>query len=137
VLWLVALGWLVARADTTARRIAVSVIAVASTYGFFGEPAREAVVAVGILALVWMRAVPVPRIAVPLLVTVAAASLFVYLTHWQVYPPFEQSAPWLGTLLSFVVGVLVYRGYVTASGAVPAAARKLRARQTRSRASRR
>jgi hypothetical protein len=46
---------------------------------------------------------------------VAGASLFVYLTHWQVYPPFEQSAPWFGTLLSFVVGVVAYRLYVGGS----------------------
>lgn len=133
VLWLVALGWLVARADTTARRLAVSAIAVASTWGFFGEPGREAIVAGGILALLWIRAVPVPRIAVPVLVTVAAASLFVYLTHWQVYPPFEQSAPWLGTLLSFVVGVLAYRVYVTVSGAAPSVTKRLKAGRTRSR----
>ncbi|MDR7111568.1 acyl-coenzyme A synthetase/AMP-(fatty) acid ligase [Microbacterium trichothecenolyticum] len=114
VLWLVVLGWLVARADTTARRIVVSVVAVAATFGFFGEPWREAIVAGGILALVWVRAIPLPRLAVPLVVTVAGASLFVYLTHWQVYPPFEQSAPWLGTLLSFVVGVIAYRLYVSA-----------------------
>ncbi|WP_194395945.1 non-ribosomal peptide synthetase [Microbacterium atlanticum] len=131
VLWLVALGWLIARADTTARRAVVSVVAVASVWGFFGEPVREAIVAVGILALVWVRAIPVPRIAVPLLVTVAAASLFVYLTHWQVYPPFEQTAPWLGTLLSFAVGVLAYRAYVTLSGAAPRAVKQLRARGRR------
>ena len=134
VLWLVALGWLVARADTTARRLAVSALAVASAYGFFGDPGREAIVVGGILALLWIRAVPVPRVAVPVLVTVAAASLFVYLTHWQVYPPFEQSAPWLGTLLSFVVGVLAYRAYVTVSGATPAVMKRLKAGRKRSRA---
>ncbi|MBW9121037.1 AMP-binding protein [Microbacterium trichothecenolyticum] len=128
VLWLVALGWLVSRADTAARRILVSVVAVTATFGFFGEPWREAVVAGGILALVWIRAIPLPRFAVPLVVTVAGASLFVYLTHWQVYPPFEQSAPWLGTLLSFVVGVIAYRLYSqAAAGAVAGWARLRRA----------
>ncbi len=126
VLWLVALGWLVARADTTARRILVSVIAVVTSFGFFGEPLREAIVAGGILALVWVRAIPLPRIVVPLVATVAAASLFVYLTHWQVYPPFEQSAPWLGTLLSFVVGVLAYRIYVSAGARVAMLGGRLR-----------
>ena len=106
-------------------------IARSAVWGFFGEPVREAIVAVGILALVWVRAIPVPRIAVPLLVTVAAASLFVYLTHWQVYPPFEQTAPWLGTLLSFAVGVLAYRAYVTLSGAALRAVEQLRARGRR------
>ncbi|WP_341998155.1 AMP-binding protein [Microbacterium sp. LWH7-1.2] len=126
VLWLVALGWLVARADTTARRILVSAVTVAATFGFFGDPWREAIVAEGILALVWIRAIPLPRIAVPLVVTVAGASLFVYLTHWQVYPPFEESAPWLGTLLSFVVGVIAYRLYLSAGAGAAAGWARLR-----------
>lgn len=126
VLWLVALGWLVARADTSARRVLVSVVAVGATTGFFGEPWREALVVGGILALVWVRAIPIPRATVPIVVSVAGASLFVYLTHWQVYPPFEQSAPWLGTLLSFVVGVLAYRLYIAATARVSTAASRIR-----------
>lgn len=133
VLWLVALGWLVARADTTARRLLVSVAAVAGTAGFFGEPWREAIVAGGILILIWVRTIPLPRFAVPLVVTIATASLFVYLTHWQVYPPFEQSAPWLGTLLSFVVGVLAYRVYVRASAYGSGAASRARRAWARAR----
>lgn len=126
VLWIVALGWLVARADTTPRRAVVSALAIASCAGFFGDPWREAIVAGGIVALVWVPAIPLPRVAVPLVVTVASASLFVYLTHWQVYPPFEQSAPWLGTLLSFLVGVLAYRAYQAAGDLLATAARRLR-----------
>lgn len=116
VVWLLALGWLVARADTTGRRLLVSALAVASSFGFFGEPGREAIVAVGVLALIWIPAVRLPRFAVPVVATLAGASMFVYLTHWQVYPPFEASAPWLGTLLSFAVGVLAWRAYLAASG---------------------
>ncbi|GAA1790623.1 AMP-binding protein [Agromyces lapidis] len=115
VVWLIALGWLVARADTTARRLLVSAIAVATSFGFFGEPGREAIVAGGILALIWVRAVPLPRVIVPIVATLASASMFIYLTHWQVYPPFEQSAPWLGTLLSLMVGVLAWRVYLVVS----------------------
>ncbi|MFF2277512.1 AMP-binding protein [Agromyces sp. NPDC058126] len=116
VVWLIALGWLVARADTTARRLLVSVLAVASSFGFFGDPGREAIVAGGVLALIWIRTIPLPRLLLPLVVTLATASMFIYLTHWQVYPPFEATAPWLGTLLSLAVGVLAWRVYVTASG---------------------
>ncbi|MFF2390549.1 AMP-binding protein [Agromyces sp. NPDC058104] len=116
VIWLLALGWLVARADTTARRLLVSAVAIVSSFGFFGEPGREAIVAAGVLALVWVPAVRLPRLVVPVVATLAGASMFVYLTHWQVYPPFEASAPWLGTLLSFAVGVLAWRAYLLASG---------------------
>uniref|UniRef100_UPI003563E613 hypothetical protein n=1 Tax=Nocardioides sp. TaxID=35761 RepID=UPI003563E613 len=36
---------------------------------------------------------------------VAASSLFVYLTHWQVYPHLEDDYPLLATLASFAVGI--------------------------------
>lgn len=121
VVWLIALGWLVARADTAGRRILVSAIAVASSFGFFGDPLtgdplREAIVAGGILVLVWLPTLHVPRGLVPVVATLAGASMFIYLTHWQVYPPFEQTAPWLGTLLSLAVGVVAWRAYTFASG---------------------
>ncbi|MFF2270938.1 AMP-binding protein [Agromyces sp. NPDC058136] len=126
VVWLIALGWLVARADTTGRRVLVSAIAVATSFGFFGDPLREAIVAVGILALVWVPAVPLPRLVVPVVATLAGASMFVYLTHWQVYPPFEESAPWLGTLLSLAVGVLAWRAYLLVSARAARTARGVR-----------
>lgn len=115
VLWLVALGWLVARADTAPRRWLVSVITVAGTAGFFGDPLREAVVAVGVLMLLWCPSIRLPRWTVPVVAALAGASLFVYLTHWQVYPPFEQDAPWVGTILSLLIGVLAWRAYSAAS----------------------
>ncbi|QKJ18556.1 AMP-binding protein [Microbacterium hominis] len=126
VVWLVALGWLIARADTTLRRVLVSAAAVVTTFGFFGDPWREAIVAGGILVLVWIRAIPLPRVTIPLVTSVAAASFFVYLTHWQVYPPFEESAPWFGTLLSFVVGMAAYRLYLVSAGWLTRAASRLR-----------
>ncbi|MGX5695031.1 AMP-binding protein [Agromyces soli] len=134
VVWLIALGWLVARGDTTRRRVLVSIVTVATSFGFFGEPGREAIVAGGILALVWLPAVPLPRAIVPVVATLAGASMFIYLTHWQVYPPFEQSAPWLGTLLSLAVGVVAWRLYAAASAGasrIVRAAWKAPARGTR------
>ncbi|MBO0981518.1 AMP-binding protein [Microbacterium sp. SD291] len=115
VVWLIALGWLVARADTTARRWLVSAIAVASAFGFFGDPLREGIVAAGILLLIWLPTIRMPRLFVPAIATLAGASMFIYLTHWQVYPPFEQSAPWLGTLLSLAVGIAAWRVHAFAS----------------------
>lgn len=127
VVWLIALGWLVARADTTARRVLVSVIAVASSLGFFGDPVREAILVGGVLMLVWVPAVRAPRWIVPTIAALAGASMFIYLTHWQVYPPFEQSAPWIGTLLSLALGVLTWRAYTFVSRRVADAVRSIRA----------
>ena len=69
----------------------------------------------GLLALlVWVPRIPVPRPVVRLLGVVAASSLFVYLTHWQVYPHLEDDHPLLATLSSFVVGIACWRAYEVA-----------------------
>lgn len=115
VAWIVVLGWLVARSTTLARRIVTTVIVVLSVPGFLGDLPREAVVGAGILILLWVPSLPVPRILVPVIAALASASMFIYLTHWQVYPPFEEAAPWLGTALSLTVGVLVWKLYTVAS----------------------
>jgi hypothetical protein len=109
VWWLVALGWATARATSTTHRAVVSALLVLTVPGFFTDPARDAVVLLGALALVWVRRTWLPTALVPLLSALAAASLWIYLTHWQVYPHLEVDHPLLATLASLLVGVLVHR----------------------------
>jgi peptidoglycan/LPS O-acetylase OafA/YrhL len=111
VVWCIALGWLVARSATLAQRLVVSAIALVTVAGFFGDPVREAVVVIGVLVLLWLPTLPVLRPLVPLVGGLAAASMFIYLTHWQVYPHLEHQLPWLATLLSLAVGVVVWKLY--------------------------
>ena len=118
VLWCVALGWLIARSRSIIQRGLASVATVGSVVGFFDDPSREAVVAGGLLALIWLRAVRIPRAAARVASAVAASSLFTYLTHWQVYPDLEELSPGLATCASLVVGFLVWRGWVAACRAV-------------------
>ncbi|GAA1800666.1 AMP-binding protein [Agromyces neolithicus] len=109
--WCIALGWVVARAATDRQRIVATVLTLVTVPGFFGDPAREAVVVVGVLLLIWVPRIPVARLLVPVIGALAGASMFIYLTHWQVYPPFEDELPLVGTVLSVAVGVLVWKGY--------------------------
>jgi len=109
VLWLVALGWAAARAHDVRRRLVVTALLVATVPGFFEDPAREAVVVVGVLVLVWVRRLRLPRHLVAPLSALAAASLWIYLTHWQVYPHLEVDHPMLATLASLVVGLAAWR----------------------------
>lgn len=101
VFWLFALGWAVARADTVQRRVLVSVLAVLVVPGFFDHPLREATIVVGVLLLTWVPALPVPAILRRVTGWLAAASLYIYLTHWLVYPvllPLGQVTAVIGSL---------------------------------------
>jgi acyl-CoA synthetase (AMP-forming)/AMP-acid ligase II len=107
--WLLALGWVVARSARRSTRVISSVLIVVAVAGFFGDPVREAVVAGGLLLVLWVPVVPLPRIAVPAIRVVAGASLFVYLVHWQVYPWLEDDFPLLATLASFGAGIAAWQ----------------------------
>ncbi len=119
-LWLFALGWAAARASTWWRRAAVTAAALACVPGFFGDPARDAVILVGVLLVLWVPRLPVPAPVAPALAVVAGASLFVYLTHWQVYPLLRSVDPWLAVAASLAVGVL----YAEVAGRVSAVAER-------------
>jgi acyl-CoA synthetase (AMP-forming)/AMP-acid ligase II len=87
IFWLFALGWLAQRTQTTRQRLAVSVVLAVTLTGYFpDEPIRGLVVQVGLLMLIWLPNLPVPRLTAPLLRGLAAASLWIYLTHWVVWP---------------------------------------------------
>jgi len=112
VFWLFALGWAVARATTTRQRVLVTALVAATVPGFFGDPQRDAVVAAGLLLLLWVRSVPCPAVLAPAVGVLASASLYIYLTHWQIYPHLEVDYPLAALLASIAVGIgywLVYR----------------------------
>jgi acyl-CoA synthetase (AMP-forming)/AMP-acid ligase II len=112
VVWCLALGWAAAVADTRARRLVVAVAAVASTVGFFGDAQRELIVIAGMLLLLADRAVPLPRIAATAVQALAAASLWIYLTQWQVYPGIEDAGhPYLAVLAAVAVGICAHLAY--------------------------
>ena len=105
VLWCFLLGWVAARSSTLPQRVAVTAAAALATAGFFGDPTRELVIVAGVAVLVWLPSLRVPRAVAKVLTVLAGASLFVYLTHWQVYPYLEVDHPLLATLSSLAVGV--------------------------------
>jgi hypothetical protein len=115
VLWCVALGWVAARAATVRQRIIVSAAAVIACWGYFNDPVREGLVATGVCALVWVPHVRIPAALVSGVGVLAASSLFVYLTHWQVYPHLEVNHPLSATVASFAVGIIVWRAYGASS----------------------
>ena len=104
------LGWAGARATTPRQRLLVSGLAAALTIGFFGQVHREVIVLGGFLLMMWLPHVTVPRLLARGAGVLAGASLFIYLTHWQVYPALEDAGhPWLALVASLTVGIAYAR----------------------------
>jgi acyl-CoA synthetase (AMP-forming)/AMP-acid ligase II len=123
IFWIFALGWAAAHARGPAARVLLSVVALAALPGYFGEPEREAFLVVTVLLLLWVPSIPVPRAATRAVGLVAGASLYIYLSHWQVFPTVREVAGRPAAVAaSIVVGVLLWK----VAGAVEARLRSLR-----------
>ncbi|HEY0165702.1 MAG TPA: AMP-binding protein [Jatrophihabitans sp.] len=118
VFWLFALGWLIQVSAGVRSQLLVSALTLLTLTGYFpDEPARGLVVHAGLLLLIWMPSLPVPRLLAPLISLLASASLWIYLTHWALWPPLlDAGAPGPVVVLAcLAAGVLAN---VVASSAV-------------------
>ncbi len=119
VFWLFALGWAGAKATAAWQRALVSVATVVTVPGFFGQPQREAIIIAGLLLLLWIPSLPGLPGLNWLAAVLASASLYIYVTHWQVFPLVAGHSRLLALLVSLAVGV----AYAAAVGRVEAALR--------------
>lgn len=110
IAWIFVLGWLAAQARSPLQRLVVSGVAIAAIPGFFGNDLREWVLLGGLLALLWIPWVPVPRGVPALIAPIAASSLYVYLSHVQIHPLVSDRSPVLGLVLSLAAGFALWRG---------------------------
>lgn len=137
VLWVFGLGWAIARSEQVGAvrvagaagaegaprasgaglarhnalwpRLACTAVALLCVPGWFGHPSREVVIILGLLAMIWVPAIRLPRPLVRVVTPLAAASLFIYLTHFLVYPPIRDAGyEWLSFALSLAVGIAVW-----------------------------
>ncbi|MEV0962623.1 AMP-binding protein [Streptomyces sp. NPDC049910] len=106
VFWLFALGWAAAKSRTATQRLLVTVAAVATVPGFFpGEPWREVIVVAGFVLLVWLPTLPSRERVNQVAGLVATSSMYIYLTHWQIYPLVDGFSKHLALLVSLVFGI--------------------------------
>lgn len=105
--WIFALGWAAAEANRRGQRLLVSALLVVTMPGFFDNAAREAVVAGGLIAVIWVPTVRLPRVASRIVAAVAGGSLYIYLTHWQVFPGLDYS-PGVELLACLAIGIAAW-----------------------------
>jgi hypothetical protein len=104
--WFFAVGWAAAKSLTTLQRAAVTVVLIIGLHGYFDRAERELLVLAGFALLIWLPALRCPPAATVVAGVIAEASLYIYLTHYQVYP-LLRGHPLLGVVASVVVGVLL------------------------------
>ncbi|MFE0601956.1 AMP-binding protein [Streptomyces sp. NPDC058892] len=111
VFWLFALGWAAAKAATARRRLAVTAAALATVPGFFpGDPGREAIIVAAFALLVWVPALPGHERVNRLAGLLASSSLYIYLTHWQIFPLIAGFSRHLAFAASLVFGIAYAAG---------------------------
>ncbi|MEO6411062.1 MAG: AMP-binding protein [Pedococcus sp.] len=119
LVWLFATGWAAARASTTRQRLLVSAIPVLTVPGFWPSmPGREVTIIVGLLALIWFPTARVPGWVGRAASQIATASLFVYLTHFVVYPRIMGYSSVLAMACCLAVGIAYCRLWTGLEGAV-------------------
>jgi acyl carrier protein len=111
--WIFGLGWAAAKSSTVWQRLVVTAVLAVGVVGYFGQPHREALVFVGLALLIWVPAIRCPSAFTVTAGLIAEASLFIYLTHYQVYSLFGEhvmigvgAAVLAGVVLTQVVTVL-------------------------------
>ena len=109
VAWFFALGWLIQRSVTWPQRLLTSAAAVAAVWGFFDLASREWRILVLLVGLVWVRELPVPRWSVRIIGTLAAASMWIYVSHFSIWPLFQMVfIREVAYVLTIVSGVAVW-----------------------------
>ncbi|GAA5123313.1 AMP-binding protein [Haloechinothrix salitolerans] len=119
MLWFFALGWLVFRARTWPQQLVVVAAALVTVPGFFDDLAREGIVLVGLVLVLFVPRLRVPRVLVAPIGLIASASLYIYLTHYVLLPGMLAIASRLvvtaaGIALGVAVWFIVERGTATA-----------------------
>ncbi|MFJ8636902.1 AMP-binding protein [Streptomyces sp. NPDC093568] len=106
VFWLFALGWAAARAATVPQRALLTAVLLLTVPGLFqDQPLRTALVITGLGLLIWVPTLPSIGPLSALAGVLASSSLYIYLTHYQVYPYLQEDFPLTALFASLVLGV--------------------------------
>jgi acyl-CoA synthetase (AMP-forming)/AMP-acid ligase II len=121
VFFLFALGWAAARARTAPQRLALTAAVLLTVPGLFpgGQPLRTSLVMAGLALLIWVPVLPSLDLVNRVAGVLAGSSLYIYLTHFQVYPHIRNYSPVLALMVSLALGVLYGTAYTRLMRRVP------------------
>lgn len=109
MLWFFALGWLAFRARTWPQQLVVVAAALLTIPGFFDNAVREGIVLVGLVLVLFLPRVRIPRVLVAPAGLIASASLYIYLTHYVLLPGMlAVASPLVVTASGIVLGIAVW-----------------------------
>ncbi len=113
--WPFALGMVLASANDWRTRCLAMALAMLAAFSAWGFTSAAFYVAGGCAVVLFMPAVMVPAPAKVVIAEIASASMFIYLTHYQmmsvVLKVFGHARPWLSLVSATIVGIVLAHGY--------------------------
>ncbi len=104
--WFFALGWAAGKATRPWHRLLLTLVSAVAVFDYFGNPVREGVIATGLVLTIWWSRVPSITIVNRIAGALAGSSLYIYLTHWQIYPLLQNRSRVLALVACLAAGVL-------------------------------
>jgi acyl-CoA synthetase (AMP-forming)/AMP-acid ligase II len=113
--WCFALGMVLAQARDLPSRVFALALALVSIFGYWQFTSAAYYVSGGVAALLFIRSFIVPAPIKVLIAEIAGASMFMYLTHYQIMvlvaKAFGRNMPWLALILSIITGIIGAHAY--------------------------
>jgi hypothetical protein len=116
--WAFCSGMVMATAASAKSRMLAFLIVVAATLNHFGVTSAAAYLTGGSALLLFVPVIPVPSLIKKVVSEIAAATLFMYLSHFQVdhwvTKIFHRPMPWIALAGAIIAGVVLARMYAWA-----------------------
>lgn len=113
--WCFTLGMVIAVAKDAPSRLFALALSLVTVFTVWQFSSAAYYVAGGCILIIFVRSVPVPAPVKVVVAEIASASMFIYLTHYQVISlikkVFGEPHPWLTLILSIMVGVAASHVY--------------------------
>ena len=124
VAWFFLLGWAIQQAERVWARVLMTALAIWTVPDFFGRGQRELFILAGLVLMLWAPSLPMPRVLHRPIGALASASMWIFLVHWQAWPPLDEHLPRaVAYVLTMATGVALWRLFLLRRTLLPWCAR--------------